>query len=168
MRQCRKCKKSFPFRMTINGKQHNLGSRKYCIECSPFGRHNTKKDIDSCSGNSSNLPWAEMSQSRRDSIIASNERRGEQRKIKLIELAGGSCKLCGYNKSTKALSFHHRNRNDKKFCLSVDKLRTRNEEQIMLEFAKCDLLCLNCHAEVEEELYKQKWAARDSNPELQN
>ena len=42
MKTCLICGKSFPFKMMIDGKIRHLGGRKFCIECSPFGKHNTK------------------------------------------------------------------------------------------------------------------------------
>jgi hypothetical protein len=42
MPTCQKCGDKFPFRVLIDGKQRNLKSRKYCLQCSPFGNHNTK------------------------------------------------------------------------------------------------------------------------------
>ena len=39
---CAKCNNKFPNRVTIDGAIHNLNSRKYCLECSPFNMHNTK------------------------------------------------------------------------------------------------------------------------------
>lgn len=43
MKTCLKCGKEFKIKIKINGKIKNLGNRKYCIECSPFGVHNTKQ-----------------------------------------------------------------------------------------------------------------------------
>ena len=42
MKICVKCQKEFPSWVTIEGKPRNLCSRKYCLDCSPFGSHNTK------------------------------------------------------------------------------------------------------------------------------
>jgi hypothetical protein len=42
-RVCKKCNNEFPFQIKIEGKIRNLGSRKYCLVCSPFGKHNTSK-----------------------------------------------------------------------------------------------------------------------------
>jgi len=39
---CKKCNTIFPFLIKINGQMKNLGKRKYCLTCSPFGKHNTK------------------------------------------------------------------------------------------------------------------------------
>ncbi|MBD3261509.1 MAG: hypothetical protein GF334_07490 [Candidatus Altiarchaeales archaeon] len=38
---CSNCGKEFPFRVVIEGKERNLKSRKYCLECSPFNSRNT-------------------------------------------------------------------------------------------------------------------------------
>lgn len=39
---CQKCKKEFPNWLKINGVRKNLSSRKFCLDCSPYGLHNTK------------------------------------------------------------------------------------------------------------------------------
>lgn len=35
---CKKCGKSFPNSIIIDGKRHYLNGRSYCLECSPFGK----------------------------------------------------------------------------------------------------------------------------------
>ena len=40
---CNKCGDSFPNWIKINGERKNLKNRKYCLECSPYGLHNTTK-----------------------------------------------------------------------------------------------------------------------------
>ena len=42
MKTCRNCKKEFPFIVIINKLKHNLKNRKYCLDCSPLGSHNTR------------------------------------------------------------------------------------------------------------------------------
>ena len=42
MLNCPKCKKDFPITTVINGVRRNLHRRKYCLDCSPFGQHNTR------------------------------------------------------------------------------------------------------------------------------
>lgn len=77
------------------------------------------------------------------------KRRRRELKEILIREAGGRCIRCGYSKCWRALHFHHRDPREKEFsisqqtCKSIAKLRA--------EATKCDLLCANCHAEVEEE-----------------
>lgn len=74
--------------------------------------------------------------------------RAEKRKKILVEKSGGRCKKCGYNKNYSALSFHHIDPSVKEFSLDARSLSNRTEERIAKEFAKCELLCLNCHAEL--------------------
>ena len=38
---CKKCNSRFPNRTNIDGRKVNLSSRKYCLDCSPYGKHNT-------------------------------------------------------------------------------------------------------------------------------
>ncbi len=63
------------------------------------------------------------------------------------EYKGGKCVLCGYNRCSGALEFHHRNPKKKDFSLSVRGL-TRSWEKIKDEINKCVLICANCHREV--------------------
>ena len=69
-----------------------------------------------------------------------------RRRLELIALAGGECIKCGYSKCSAALVFHHRDPSQKKFVLSRAGIQ-RSRSEVMEEFAKCDLLCANCHAE---------------------
>ena len=96
-------------------------NRKYCYECSP-------SYIDR--------------QSRVDSI---NTLRKAMKK-KAIELKGGKCERCGYNKCMAALQFHHRNPEEKKFGLASGG-KLHSWEDYLEEVNKCILLCANCHAE---------------------
>lgn len=72
-----------------------------------------------------------------------------KRKMSLIEYKGGKCIRCGYNKYSGALEFHHRNPDEKEFNLS--QFRNSALERLIKEVDKCDLLCANCHREVEHE-----------------
>jgi 5-methylcytosine-specific restriction endonuclease McrA len=69
-------------------------------------------------------------------------------KVRLIEEAGGCCLLCGYDRYTGALHFHHRDPAAKEFGLARRGF-TRSLEKMRAEAANCVLLCSNCHAEVE-------------------
>jgi len=74
--------------------------------------------------------------------------RGRQRKLKLIEMRGGGCEICGYNKSLAALSFHHLDPSIKKMQLDLRSLSNRTWDVILSEFEKCQLVCANCHMEL--------------------
>ena len=70
-------------------------------------------------------------------------------KQKAVELLGGKCSRCGYNKCFRALQFHHVDRTSKKFGIA-EKGVTRAWALVQEELKKCILLCANCHAEEEE------------------
>ena len=95
--------------------------RKYCFDCSPAGRGQNY------------LPLY------------------HSMKHRLIELRGGACERCGYNKCEDALCFHHKDPTQKEFVLSMQS-RSKSWEDWKAEADKCMLLCLNCHAEMHEEL----------------
>lgn len=69
----------------------------------------------------------------------------------LVQEAGGACRICGYDRCTRALHFHHIDPAHKHFDLSLRGV-TRSLERARAEARKCILLCSNCHAEVEEGL----------------
>lgn len=98
--------------------------RKYCFTCSPPGRSRNY------------LPLYHAM------------------KDKLIEMRGGACERCGYNKSHDALCFHHIDPTKKEFELSMTS-GSANWDKWKSEAEKCMLLCLNCHAEIHEELRSQ-------------
>lgn len=143
-RKCRKCSGQIPWRIVVDGKVKFLPNRKYCLECSPWGFHNTKKDINK--PNYEKKPYGEWTEEQKKKAMASHSGRALNRKLQLINMAGGGCKICGYNKSSNALSFHHKR--DKLFQLNLTNLASKSWELILAEFDKCDLLCMNCHAEI--------------------
>jgi DNA-binding transcriptional ArsR family regulator len=75
------------------------------------------------------------------------ERRRRVKEI-LVAEAGGRCVICGYDRHPAALEFHHRDPETKRFGLGASGL-TRSIASMRAEAGKCDLLCSNCHAEVE-------------------
>ncbi len=76
-------------------------------------------------------------------------RRGAKRR--LVNEAGGKCQICGYDRYLGALQFHHLDPSTKSFSLSLRGC-TRSMVELRAEAAKCQLLCANCHAEVEHGL----------------
>lgn len=75
---------------------------------------------------------------------------GIERKKLIVKMKGGCCEVCGYNKSSRALTFHHREPKLKSFHLNLHDLSCRSMELILEELKKCDLLCFNCHMELHE------------------
>jgi hypothetical protein len=69
-------------------------------------------------------------------------------KIAEIKLSAG-CSKCGYNKSAKALQFHHTN-DDKEHNVSRMAAQGRALRSILVEIEKCVIVCANCHAEIHD------------------
>lgn len=161
---CLQCKGAIPTRVVINGKERNLCNRKFCLECSPFGRHNTR-----------NIAKPKPTHRRcyickkRKKIEHYYERKGKDRrgdrhsycipcmnrrtidkqkaiKIEAVAYKGGKCMDCGYCKYPGAMDFHHRNPKEKDFKISGRPNLTLGPE-LKKELDKCDLLCANCHRE---------------------
>lgn len=86
----------------------------------------------------------------RCSRAAVAERRRRVKRI-LVEEAGGRCVICGYSKCIRALQFHHRDPDQKRFNLAGRGL-SRSMSALRREARKCVLLCGNCHCEVEDGL----------------
>lgn len=70
-------------------------------------------------------------------------------KIKLVEYKGGKCECCGYDKCISALTFHHRNPEEKDFTISG---KSYSFEKMKLEVDKCMIVCANCHIEIHDEI----------------
>lgn len=71
----------------------------------------------------------------------------KKRKKFAVDYLGGKCQICSYDKCLGALTFHHRNPKDKKF--TVGNLLDYSLKVLKTELDKCDLLCFNCHMELE-------------------
>jgi hypothetical protein len=65
-------------------------------------------------------------------------------KISAYKLEQG-CKICSYNKCSRALHFHHRDSSQKEFSISSN--IDRGVKAVWDEIAKCDIICSNCHSE---------------------
>ena len=73
--------------------------------------------------------------------------RAKNHKLKAVKYKGGKCEICGYNKRIEALEFHHIDPSEKdpNFSSFVN----WGWERIKKEIDNCQLLCANCHREVE-------------------
>lgn len=65
------------------------------------------------------------------------------------EAFGNRCGICGYNRCSRALGFHHLDPQTKRFNFAV-RGNTRSWKRNVEELRKCVLLCANCHMEVED------------------
>jgi hypothetical protein len=73
-------------------------------------------------------------------------------KEKLVLGLGGKCRICGYNRTHKALHIHHVDPSKKEFQFSKIMAHPIAWEKAVKEAKKCILLCGNCHAEVHDGL----------------
>lgn len=155
MPKCSKCNRSFPNRIKVNGKIRNVRSRKYCLDCSPFGKHNTKQihvnkvdkrrcykcdetDPDKFYGHKKSICGRCSNKENVNAIRAKKKR--------AVEYLGGKCKYCGYNKCINSLDFHHTNSHEKD--KNFRNMRSWSWERITKELTKCELVCRNCHGEI--------------------
>lgn len=138
---CKKCKENNFFKLTFHHRNPNekefdyndYNDRRWSI---------LKSELDKCDLLCQNC-HRELHY-----ILDKNEKRRISKSI-YLEYSGSSCIKCGYNKCPAALSFHHRDPNEKEFWIgglnerinSIDELN----DKIKKEIDKCDLLCSNCH-----------------------
>lgn len=162
MKICKKCNKnSIPNRLKINGKQYNLQNRKYCLECSPFKKHNTKileksnNTHKTCPKCTLLKPVSEFYQRRgkegssvycKPCTTIQTVTRQRSLKNQAIQYKGGKCSVCGYDKCNGALTFHHLNPSKKEF--SIANCALTSFEKVKRELDKCILVCYNCHMEI--------------------
>ena len=84
----------------------------------------------------------------KEASYARQRRRGIKRKLKLVELKGGCCEICGYDKNLAVLTFHHTDLKTKKFNVELRNIANYNWKKVLEESSKCQLLCQNCHQEL--------------------
>tara|TARA_R110000824_G_scaffold288652_1_gene477106 strand:- start:324 stop:644 length:321 start_codon:yes stop_codon:yes gene_type:complete len=84
----------------------------------------------------------------KEAPYARQRRRGIKRKLKLIELKGGGCEICGYSKNLAVLTFHHTDPNTKLFNVELNNIANHKWQKVLKESKKCQLLCHNCHHEI--------------------
>lgn len=155
MPQCRKCGKVFPNRLEVAGKMRVVSNRKYCLDCSPYGLHNTRKvefaRCDRCS-------LCERRPTNKGNRICGYCRNKVQRwrlKLACVEYKGGKCARCGWSGNPVAFDFHHTDPREKEFGLQMS---TRSWTDIQQELDKCELLCTRCHRiEHAQELDDEFW-----------
>jgi len=150
MKICQNCKKEFTTKKEIDGKIKNLQRRKFCLECSPFGEHNTSKILDYEERKNINEEKRKERNKKMSQHITNWRRKAKK---KLIEYKGGKCEKCGYNKDfPSAYDFHHKAPKEKDFSISSNG-NTRSIEKMRKEVDKCMLLCATCHREIHHYKY---------------
>lgn len=164
MPTCHKCSAQFPNRLRIDGAWRNISSRRYCLSCSPWKAHNTKKldkpTLDGtkrCAGHCGMiLPLTDFSLCRNGKPFSycrpcdrfRQNQKHDKLKKEAILYKGGKCLGCGYDRCEAALDFHHLDPTKKDFRISVRLGGKGLNAQLKAELDKCVLLCSNCHREV--------------------
>ena len=155
--KCLKCGDEFASLLKINGKTHNLCSRKYCLVCSPFLGHNTKKiddiakesklksQVDTiCSLCNRTFRYKRSSGhtlNKCNSCFTMEKR--VAKKNAAVDRFGGKCIVCEFSQYKAALCFHHVSPNLKSFDISSS--WGVSDAKMSLELDKCVMLCANCH-----------------------
>ena len=102
---CKKCESEFPNRVKIDGKWRNTQRRQYCLECSPFGEHNTKQihtgyKCKQCDETDANKMMNKGGGRKAKTICKKCHNRntlarGKKNRQRYINYLGGECKYCG-------------------------------------------------------------------------
>lgn len=148
---CLKCNGTFPSRMEIDGKQRILHKRKYCLQCKAFNTQRTKQihieDQDLiCQYCKKNFNYIRGKNSHIKCQPCYKKDLREKRKTQLKEYAGNKCSICNYDRCFSALTFHHKNPDEKKF--NIGNNYDRKWIDLKAEIDKCILVCHNCHSEI--------------------
>lgn len=75
----------------------------------------------------------------------------QRMKARSIEYKGGRCVLCGYQRCSRSLQFHHLDPSEKDFNIGGKSI---SWEKTKVELDKCVLVCANCHGEIHDGLYR--------------
>ena len=171
MKICKQCGNQFKTRVVLeSGEVKNLGSRKFCLTCSPWGFHNTAVIPPTITNNIDTKCCSKCGKEKSKSKSEFYVRRGKTLrpvckechneydktkglalKLAAVEYKGGKCSVCGYCKYTGALDFHHLDPKQKDFNISKNLHSKPSIESIKEELDKCILLCANCHRELHGE-----------------
>lgn len=140
---CNICGSPIPSFVVVDGKKKQL-QRRSCLVCVPFksgkgGRSNGMKLG----------VFAPCKRCARDKgyvgtyckTCVSTARRIKA-KLKAIDLLGGKCQRCGWNKHPAGFEFHHPN-GDKDFALG--NFWSHKWSKLLPEIMKCELVCSCCH-----------------------
>lgn len=129
--------------------KHNNYYRSYCKECQ------NKATILHRSKPENKYKWTSYSKKYyhkegvKEQKLEQHKKWLLENKIKAIEYKGGKCAMCGYNKCTSALEFHHLDPSIKEYNKDSRGLnRRRSFDNSKNELDKCILVCANCHREI--------------------
>lgn len=148
MPMCIKCGETFPNRIKVDGKIYHTQRRKYCLQCSPLGEHNTRKihEDRKCLYCGETDPTKFYGNKKKVCAKCHNQdvkKRGQDNREFAIDQLGGKCVACGYDTYLCSLDIHHTDADDKDE--NFRSMRGWSKERILKEIEQCILLCRNCH-----------------------
>lgn len=128
MKRCCRCKKEKLLWHFATDRSSKDGKQSRCKKCCQvYARKQYEQKRDYCIEKSSRRVYY---------ILAENQEKSRQYKSEI------GCKYCSENDPV-ALDFHHKF-GDKEYTIS-SKMSTLRWTQLLIEIAKCDVLCSNCH-----------------------
>lgn len=179
-RICAKCQQPIPRSAWVEGRKRELQRRKYCLTCSPFGSHNTRRvgELRRAARQgvlcrSCGKPLTEKQRKWRVCWSCQYAGRSAQRLSQAYEVVGYACWRCSYGNGAmgmRLLDSHHVEPESKCFGLDCRHLVNLAYRRVWLEMRKCVLLCANCHRECEAglvsrdeilHLHRTRWQAID-------
>ena len=144
-RICRVCKQEKELEEFTKHKKMHLGYDTICKECNRI--HARKWEIDN--PEKYKLKCKRWYRANPDYVKKRNANRKEDISNFVLKYKEGkSCFICGYNKISGILEFHHKTRDDKNFNISEASSNHVGDETLMKEIEKCNLICPNCHREI--------------------
>lgn len=159
MKNCKKCGNIIPARIFKDEKIFRTTTRVLCFECSPI-KNKSIGDIDgdkTCACNFCGKIFNYKRSVGHSKNMCASCRTKKRRKIfkqRSVDLLGGKCVKCGYNRCINALELHHKIPKEKSFNFNDG--YSRSWEVFEKEVLKCILLCSNCHAEEHSNEFNNK------------
>lgn len=166
MPTCRKCGQAFPNRLKVNGKIRTVDKRKFCLDCSPFGGRNSRdltktQDLLTthkvCGKCGLTKPISEFYLRKdksafrsdcKDCFLKNQYQNVRKRRRLCLDLKGGKCIVCGYDRCARSLALHHLDptKKDPAFAKMLGHYNPNGKAKTELD--KCVLVCANCHGEI--------------------
>jgi hypothetical protein len=177
-RHCARCGLTIPrSAWSDDGRRLNLQHRRYCLKCSPFGSHNTRR-LDRVARNKElglicsrcKKPLSDAQLKGRVCWNCYYAARSNRRLDLVYRIVGEVCWNCGYTRGRagrRVLDFHHVDPREKSFSLDARNLINLSWTRVIREVSKCVLLCANCHRESHagliadgaiQTLHKERWS----------
>lgn len=145
-KECGECKQIKPISEFY---KHNDFYRSYCKKCQDI----TIEKFRSNPNNKQKMSEYDKTHYNKEGVKEAKFKHAKQKlldkKLKAIEYKGGKCQMCGYNKCTYALEFHHVDLSQKEKTKDYRGINRRIPfEKMKEELDLCLLLCSNCHREI--------------------